>query len=148
VLGEGEVEAEAEAPVGAEVMVADDRVEPEEPEEPEADGTLDPVVRAVRAPSQCQWSPWGSQPYDSVGDGARDPVPAASVCSSVWSWSWSSSSWLADELTEVVMAEVMTAGALVAAPPSTVEVSRGPSQCLGHWSVSRDDATCDAGTHQ
>jgi hypothetical protein len=125
VLGEGEVEEVAEAPVGAEVMVAVDRVEPKEP----TGDVLEPVVRAVRAPSQCQWSPWGSQPYDSVGDGAREPVPAASVCSSS---SWSSWSWLADEVTEVVMAEVMTGGAVVAAPSSTVEVSRGPSQCLRH----------------
>ena len=27
-----------------------------------------------RAPSQCQWSPWGSQPVEAVGEGGRDSV--------------------------------------------------------------------------
>ena len=31
----------------------------------------------VLGASQCQWSPWGSQPIDSVGLGAREPLPAA-----------------------------------------------------------------------
>ena len=37
----------------------------------------------VAGASQCQWSPWGSQPTDSVGDGPGSSVPvAASSCSS------------------------------------------------------------------
>ena len=60
-----------------EVVVAVMRVDNEEP-----------VLEAVIGPLQCQWSPWGSQPYDSVGLGARLAVPEESVCA----WSWSSSS--------------------------------------------------------
>lgn len=37
---------------------------------------------AVAGPSQCQWSPCGSQPVDSVGDGPASSVPVLSSCSS------------------------------------------------------------------
>ncbi len=90
-----------EAPVEAEVVKVD-RPEPE--------------TEAVMGPLQCQWSPWGSQPYDSVGLGFRLTVPDVLVCSS-WSWSSSSSWWVAEEVAEA-------------------EVTRGPSQCLRHGSVS------------
>ncbi|GFG23266.1 hypothetical protein IFM61606_03143 [Aspergillus udagawae] len=38
-----------------------------------------------RDPSQCQWSPCGSHPTDSVGLGT---VRVAAPSSSSWSWSW------------------------------------------------------------
>ena len=59
-----------DVPVGAVVVNNVDKPEPE--------------TEAVMGPSQCQWSPWGSQPYDSVGLGFRLAVPDVSVCSS-WS---------------------------------------------------------------
>lgn len=34
------------------------------------------AVAAVTLPSQCQWSPWGSHPKDSVGLGFRVAVLA------------------------------------------------------------------------
>lgn len=32
-----------------------------------------PEAPAVRGPEQCQWSPWGSQPAEAVGEGGRTP---------------------------------------------------------------------------
>lgn len=53
------VEAFAAGTVGADVVVTkvDTTVV-----EPEAAAETDTVADAVTGPSQCQWSPWGSQP--------------------------------------------------------------------------------------
>jgi len=75
-----------------------------------------------RGPSQCQWSPCGSQPMDSVGLGfTLAPVLAG--------WSvWSSS-----PLSSGAAVEVMTAAVVVGATGATVGAVvtvMGPSQCL------------------
>jgi hypothetical protein len=95
-----------------------------------ASASDDPVSTGA-GPSQCQWSPCGTQPIDSVGLGAREPVPGLSVvvCSSGCS----------------LVAEVTAGGGEDSTAPAVVE--RAPSQCLlrkgQHWLLI--DGRCTMG---
>jgi hypothetical protein len=82
------------------------------------------VLVAEAGPSQCQWSPCGSQPTDSVGLGAIVPLPASSVCSS---WSWSSATLVVVVICAGGAVVVVGLGTVVTAAGSLV---RGLSQCL------------------
>lgn len=89
-----------------------------------------------RGPSQCQWSPCGSQPMDSVGLGAMLPEPVLAGWS-VWSsssWpSWSSwSSWSSEAALEMTMTPVVVVGLKVTAVGAVVVVT-APSQSLFAW---------------
>jgi hypothetical protein len=79
--------------------------------------TLLLVSAGSRGPSQCQWSPCGSQPMDSVGLG---PGSTTSV--------WSSSASEAVVAGSAGVVVVTGGGSSVAA--SDVTGGRGPSQCL------------------
>lgn len=81
-----------------------------------ASSSSDPVSAG---PSQCQWSPWGSQPSDSVGDGpgSTDDSSASASASSDASASSEASASSAES---------------VSVASSEESVSAGPSQC--QWS--------------
>lgn len=96
------------APGRALVVVADPEVAGAEPVEVVA--VVEAPAPAVRGPEQSQWSPWGWQPVEAVGEGGRTPEL----------WSWSSSSWS-------VLVLVAADDGWVAVP-APVAVVRGPSQ--------------------